>query len=120
MTMGGGPLKATRRSLVPSGSGMFSSIKVFLTCGSGEGYYPTEQGRRHKEPRGSPSRERALVSVPRMALVPMESGGTNSWVDRVALVCHRCDVTWRGVPLEPCWLCGSLGLQRSGTTLVRD
>jgi len=55
-----------------------------------------------------------------MALVPVESGGTNSWVDRVALVCHRCDVTWRGLPMEPCWLCGSLGLQRSGTTLVRD
>ncbi|MBL89750.1 MAG: hypothetical protein CL517_05680 [Actinobacteria bacterium] len=56
-----------------------------------------------------------------MALLPIEGDeGGDSWIDRVTLVCHHCEVTWRGVPLEPCWLCGSPGKKPLGMTLVKD
>ncbi|MDP6284990.1 MAG: hypothetical protein QGF73_04110 [Acidimicrobiales bacterium] len=56
-----------------------------------------------------------------MALLPIEGDeGGDSWIDRVTLVCNHCEVTWRGIPLEPCWHCGSPGKQPSGMTLVKD
>ena len=56
-----------------------------------------------------------------MALLPIEGDeGGDSWIDRVPLVCHHCEVTWRGIRMESCWHCGSPGKQPLGMTLVRD
>ena len=56
-----------------------------------------------------------------MALLPIEdNSGEEDWLEWVTLVCKSCEVTWRGVLYEPCWLCTQPGKQPSGMTLVKD
>ncbi|MEM7140712.1 MAG: hypothetical protein AAF548_06720 [Actinomycetota bacterium] len=36
------------------------------------------------------------------------------------LCCARCDVAWRGVEGDVCWVCGNPGVQRGEVRIVED
>ena len=36
------------------------------------------------------------------------------------LHCTRCDVAWRGLEGDDCWVCGNPGVLRGGVRIVED
>ncbi|MEZ5168226.1 MAG: hypothetical protein R2695_17750 [Acidimicrobiales bacterium] len=46
--------------------------------------------------------------------------GPEPGVIEQALRCARCDVAWRGVLGDACWVCGSPGVRRGDVRIVDD